>query len=789
MALVKTVEMRILADAGDAQKKLDEMDARAKDLDSKTIKMRFRLDSADGKAQLDEIRAKAERLGYKDVRIKVRVDGKGRAVAELEAIKAEADKAGGGPGLLSRLLGAASGAAGGLPLIGGLAGSGPAGLAAVAGGLAALLPEVVAVGSGFAAAGAGAGSFYLLAHPAISSLTQDYAALQSAQSAYSKAQEKEALSPSKSNLKAEQTALLNLRAVRKGMTADESSAAGGISRLAAEYHKMTDAFRPQAFRIFSDGLRVAGHLLPAVTPMATAFAGALHPLMQQLDKFTQSKGFQDWLRQFTSLIGPAVTAIGKGIGGTVNELGKLMTVFSGKDVARGIDIAFGVIKGAIGGITGLVRGLKSAWDGISHTSTFKKLADDFKKAWDAISKPGGKKPDFSVITSALKDAVTTGVHWLSTKMGPLVNGAMKTASSYLAGHAKGLLVPVGQAVMQGLLDGMKSKIPDLIGLAVKVTGLLAKYKGPIETDRVLLVPHGKALIDGLISGMKSKDMEIRIASQVLAQAIMKSWKDQRSLLKAEIAQSVQVAQSEISANSVMNAGAAGPDPNAEPVQTGQLIGGMRYQLAQVKAFRQAIQQLKREGLNATSLSQIIGAGSQQGLPVAQALLSGGKQAVKQINALEKQLRGEASKLGNAAAGPMVQAGKQAGLGLAQGLKSELGAIQDAIRQLVKGMADAAKKALKSHSPSLLFAEIGTTVPQGVAVGIDRAAHLAIGASARLAGSTAGPWAHAGGGRGGGDVHVHFHGITPADKYATAQQVHQVLRDYKRDRGGAALGLG
>lgn len=97
-SLVKTVEMRVLADAGDAQAKLDDLDAKAKDLDGNAIKMRFRLDDGDGKAQLDELQAKADKLGYKDVSIKVRVDGAGRAIAELDAVKHEADEASSGGG-------------------------------------------------------------------------------------------------------------------------------------------------------------------------------------------------------------------------------------------------------------------------------------------------------------------------------------------------------------------------------------------------------------------------------------------------------------------------------------------------------------------------------------------------------------------------------------------------------------------------------------------------------------------------------------------------------------------
>src|SRR5579859_5077105 len=110
--LVKTVEMRILADAGDAQARLDELDAKAKELDGDAIKMRFKVDDAEGKAQLDAIKARADEMGFKDARIRVRVDGAGKAIAELMAVRHEEDKlrdegigglmdqffAGGGPG-------------------------------------------------------------------------------------------------------------------------------------------------------------------------------------------------------------------------------------------------------------------------------------------------------------------------------------------------------------------------------------------------------------------------------------------------------------------------------------------------------------------------------------------------------------------------------------------------------------------------------------------------------------------------------------------------------------------
>jgi hypothetical protein len=229
MSLVKTVEMRVLADAGDAQARLDELDAKAKDLDGNAIKMRFRLDDGDGKAQLDDIRAKADKLGFKDVSIKVRVDGAGRAIADLEAVKAEADSAGGGGGILSRLLGGLGSAGGSMPLIGGL---GPAAIPVLVGGLAALLPEITAVGSGFAAAGAGAGAFALLAVPAVKSVAGAQTSLNAAMAKYHQAQALETLDPTKSHAAAVKAALDQVNLAGEAfakLPVDEQKASDGLS--------------------------------------------------------------------------------------------------------------------------------------------------------------------------------------------------------------------------------------------------------------------------------------------------------------------------------------------------------------------------------------------------------------------------------------------------------------------------------------------------------------------------------------------------------------------------------
>jgi hypothetical protein len=119
---------------------------------------------------------------------------------------------------------------------------------------------------------------------------------------------------------------------------------------------------------------------------------------------------------------------------------------------------------------------------------------------------------------------------------------------------------------------------------------------------------------------------------------------------------------------------------------------------------------------------------------------------------------------------MYQAGVQAGQGLAQGLQSQLGAVDGAMQQIASSMIATIKKDLKIHSPSEVFAELGGQVPAGAAMGVDAGAGQAAAAVSRMGSRMAGAYhpslayaGHGGGagaGSGGGgnityhtDVHV------------------------------------
>lgn len=339
-----TVEI-LIESKDDAAPDMDDLKARLDELSAKVAEARIDVDDADAAAKLDRMRAKLIDLGDKTAKPKITVSGAIRAEAEIHAVEASLDNmkrkedealAEAGPeGFLSRLFYGTSGTGGGENFEeGGLSSLLPGG--ALLAGLAVAVPliyaaaaEVAGLVAGFAAAGTGAGAFALLAYPAFESV-------------------KGAIGDNKKEL--------------DKLPVSEQNVVRGIQQLTGEWHKMSNAFQPEVFKVFNGGLQLANKLLPDVTPFATTFANVLTKLLGQASKFAGSKGFQEWLKQFHSLEGPALTSIGDGIGKVVIAIGKLFTVMSGKDVAHTINILFDTIAGIILGFADAVKRLMNSWD-------------------------------------------------------------------------------------------------------------------------------------------------------------------------------------------------------------------------------------------------------------------------------------------------------------------------------------------------------------------------------------------------------------------------------------------
>lgn len=543
-AKVETAAVDI--DDKDATAKLLDLNARLADLNRKVSNPKITAaGAARVEAQIAVIDAGLDKLNDKHAKPEVTLKGAAEVLAEVEALDHELDKMNrkadnAGPGgLLGRIIGGAGGAVPSEGIFGTLLG--PAGLAIVPA-LGAILVEVTGLVSGFAAAGAGAGSFALLAAPAVKQVETAYTNLSAAQAKYQQAQAKEAADPTKANEKALQAAKLNLQLAQdaiKKMPADAQGAIGSIHDLVSEFSNMSQTLAPDVFKVFNAGLKVVKEVLPAVLPFAATFADVLAKLLGQAGKFAGSKGFQDWIGQFHSLEGPALNSIGQGIGKVVVAIGKLLTVMSGKDVAHAINIAFGTVTVVIDAITFAVRRLMQNWDGMSSTAvrdahqvaqSFDAMRHDVSNAFDIVRHfIAGAGHDIADDFDQLRRAAASLAHNIASYFDEIRANAARWAADVgrdvttvvgwfralpgrilaAIGNFGSLLFNAGKALIQGLINGIESMMGTLGHVASSIGHFIASLKGPLPADLLLLVPHGQAIMQGLMNGMASRMPDLR----------------------------------------------------------------------------------------------------------------------------------------------------------------------------------------------------------------------------------------------------------------------------------------
>lgn len=77
------------------------------------------------------------------------------------------------------------------------------------------------------------------------------------------------------------------------------------------------------------------------------------------------------------------------------------------------------------------------------------------------------------------------------------------------GDLGGLLWNAGSRLIQGLMDGVKSKVDSFKAYLANLTNLIPNWKGPADRDARLLDPNGQLLIQGLMAGIDRQVPNLR----------------------------------------------------------------------------------------------------------------------------------------------------------------------------------------------------------------------------------------------------------------------------------------
>ena len=151
----------------------------------------------------------------------------------------------------------------------------------------------------------------------------------------------------------------------------------------------------------------------------------------------------------------------------------------------------------------------------------------------------------------------------------------------------------------------------------------------------------------------------------------------------------------------------------------------------VEAYGKTLEALRGMKLDEKTYRMLVEEGvAAQGF--AEALLAGGKTAVKSVNKLDTDINTEANKLAVSSAGYLYNAGIATAEGFVQGFEKDRDKLLKKVNNLGKDIIKQFKKALGIKSPSAAFAEIGEFSMAGLAKGFDDSSKLVTDAVDRAA---------------------------------------------------------
>lgn len=159
-------------------------------------------------------------------------------------------------------------------------------------------------------------------------------------------------------------------------------------------------------------------------------------------------------------------------------------------------------------------------------------------------------------------------------------------------------------------------------------------------------------------------------------------------------------------------------PPRRRVRSSRSSTPLQSQENSVRSLLAAARKLKEPGLNSSLIDQIIQAGPDAGLQIANELLIEGNSGIHAASHVQKPLTSLGKALGDFGANSLYKAGIDAADGLVAGLKSQEKALEAEMDHMAAGMLKAIKKALGIKSSSTVFRnDVGNMIGLGTAQGI------------------------------------------------------------------------
>ena len=331
-----------------------------------------------------------------------------------------------------------------------------------------------------------------------------------------------------------------------------------------------------------------------------------------------------------------------------------------------------------------------------------------KKAFDALPKNVRTTLTLAGATKSLSDlaaaahtvkmtrpeAIATlkveGLPQSKANIAALVN-AMRNGGNQAGGLGESVGVHYGDGIVAGLrarLGSVEAASAELVNRALKSSNRAAQIQSPSKKTKQIGKYYAQGLALGIRQNAKTAEHDaeqmvikalaatkVRTVSgvhDIISKATTAANKDlEKEISKANKLYS-NVRSIYLSAHDTITSSADITQMGANPVGVvsySAMLAGLKKQTASEVAWARAVKKLNGEGLNKTTLRQLLNAGPSS-MSTVQALLTGGSKGIKQVNSLEGQLNAAGSSLGNRLAKSWYGAGEQAAKGLVKELNRD-----------------------------------------------------------------------------------------------------------------------
>lgn len=224
-----------------------------------------------------------------------------------------------------------------------------------------------------------------------------------------------------------------------------------------------------------------------------------------------------------SIIETAMSVLGPLIEGTWNNICTVVTtVWELIKIAiqTAMDVIGGIITAVMAAINGdwdtawnALKGVgESIWKGLSDAgkAIFDGFAQILSNIWNTIKSVASSAWEgLKSTVLGLIDGLVQGAQraWESMKQG--VSDLVSNVTSIFDGIRNIDLWSAGKAILDGFLGGLKSAWDSVTDFVGGIAGWIRDHKGPIEYDRKLLIPAGNAIMQGLDRGLQDRFKDVK----------------------------------------------------------------------------------------------------------------------------------------------------------------------------------------------------------------------------------------------------------------------------------------